>query len=258
MKRRTAAAVAVLAAAAGLFGVARAQQPTPDVPRPAAKSGAELYAEGCIGCHGEDGRGVSGLGPAVAADDKQGAGPSLIGVGAQSAHFYLTTGYMPLDDPHEPPKRSDPEYTPEEIDALVDHVASLGGGPPIPDVDPERGSVAQGRQAFTEHCAGCHQVVAEGGVVLDGVAPALDRATPTQIAEAIRIGPYLMPAWGEAQIDDRTVDSIARYVQYAKRPQDEGGWGIGHIGPIPEGLAAWLVTVFVLVGLARVIGKRLA
>lgn len=227
--------------------------------------GGELYAEGCISCHGPDGEGVTGTGPPIGAagtrggdPPERGAGPSLVGVGAASAHLYLTTGYMPLDDPHEAPERTDPPYDDDEIDALVAYVASLGPGPPIPDVDPERGNLAEGREAFTEYCAGCHQVVGEGGVTIDAVAPELNEATPTQVAEAIRIGPYVMPRFGEELIDDATVDSIARYVEYAKAPRDEGGWGIGHIGPIPEGLAAWLVAVLGLGVVARIIGKRIA
>jgi ubiquinol-cytochrome c reductase cytochrome c subunit len=241
-----------LAAVVLLAASAPAQDPLVD-------RGRELYADGCVGCHGPDGRGRSGLGPPLAAGGVQGAGPSLHGVGAASAHLYLTTGYMPLDNPHEPPERRDPQYSPREIDALVAYVGSLGGGgPPIPDVDPRRGSLAEGRAAFTKNCSGCHQVVAEGGVIVDGVAPELEQSTPTQVAEAIRVGSYLMPRFGEAQISEREVDSIARYVQWAQSPRDEGGWGIGHIGPIPEGLMAWLFGGLALVAVARVIGKRLS
>lgn len=235
------------------------------VPPPAAaqdqalvQRGAELYAKGCIGCHGENGRGRVGTGPPIASGLVQGAGPPLTQAGAASADLYLTTGYMPLADPRQIPKRSEPEYTPEEIDALVAYVDSLGDGPPIPEVDPERGDIAVGQQAFSLHCAGCHQIVAEGGVVIDGVAPELSRSTPTQIAEAIRVGPYLMPRFGEGQIDQHELDSIARYVLYTKEPRDEGGWGIGHIGPIPEGFFAWLMAAVVLVIVARLIGKRIA
>jgi quinol---cytochrome-c reductase cytochrome c subunit len=109
---------------------------------------------------------------------------------------------------------------------------------------------------FTENCSGCHQVAAQGGLVVGGTAPKLDAATPTQIAEAIRIGPYLMPKFTERQLSDRNVDSIIAYLQVAKNPDDRGGWGIGHLGPIPEGLVAWLLAGAALVGVAMVIGAR--
>jgi ubiquinol-cytochrome c reductase cytochrome c subunit len=112
-------------------------------------------------------------------------------------------------------------------------------------------------QLFTENCAGCHQVVAQGGVVTGAVAPDLKDATPTQVAEAVRIGPYLMPRFSERQIDARGLDSIVRYVEYAKHPADRGGWAIGHLGPFPEGMVTWLIAAVALVAVALVIGKKL-
>jgi ubiquinol-cytochrome c reductase cytochrome c subunit len=212
-----------------------------------AENGAALYLQGCVACHGRGGSGVPPGGDHF--------GPPLQGVGAQAADFYLTTGYMPLVDAHDQPVRRDSPYSDAEIRALVRFVASFGG-PPIPAPHPERGNVSEGFRLFTENCAACHQAVGQGGLVVGGTAPRLDRATPTQIAEAVRIGPYLMPRFSKAQLDDRQVDSIIRYVELAKDPDDRGGWGIGHLGPIPEGLVAWLLAGSVLVGVAAVIGGR--
>jgi ubiquinol-cytochrome c reductase cytochrome c subunit len=205
--------------------------------------GRQLFLEGCSSCHGIDARGI------------EGTGPSLRGVGAAAADFYLSTGRMPLDRPGDEPIRSQPRYPDDEIDALVAYVGSFGG-PPIPDVDPDRGELNEGFQAFTEHCAGCHQAVAKGGVVTGAFAPDLEDASPTQVAEAVRVGPYIMPQFGERQIDDRTLDSIARYVELTKDPVDEGGWGIGNIGPVPEGMIAWLLALAALLVVARLIGTR--
>ncbi|HET6830787.1 MAG TPA: c-type cytochrome [Solirubrobacterales bacterium] len=224
------------------------------------ESGAALYASGCQSCHGVSGEGVSGVGPRIGSGATQGAGPPLLDVTPGTVHFYLSTGYMPLDDPRDVPKRSAPAYDPEEIEALVAYVASLGAdrqpAEKLPTVDPESGSLSEGQEIFTESCAGCHQVVAEGGVIGEGVAPELRAATDQQIAEAVRAGPYLMPRFSEHQIDDDELDSLVAYVNYTQDPRDEGGWGIGHIGPIPEGLAAWLVAAIALVGVARLIGRR--
>jgi ubiquinol-cytochrome c reductase cytochrome c subunit len=163
---------------------------------------------------------------------------------------------MPLRGATGQPARHSPFYTPRELDALVAFVASLGRGPRVPAVHPERGSVAEGLHTFTRFCAGCHQIVGRGGVVVGGSAPALDRATPTQIAEAVRIGPYLMPRFGPRLLSDREVDSLVRYIEYARHPQDPGGWSLGRIGPVPEGAVAWLVGAAVLVGVAALIGSR--
>ncbi len=242
-------------------GELRAQTPPPAREQPRLlDQGRELYAAGCITCHGVGGVGVRAVGRR-GAGDVQGSGPSLVDVGAASVDFYLTTGYMPLRRPDEPPKRHPPQYDQRQMDALVAYVNSFGGDRPtagyeIPIVRPELGDLAEGKRLFISSCAGCHQAVGEGGVVLDGQAPELEAATPTQIGEAIRVGPYLMPNFGPRQISSAEIDSIARYVIESKEPEDAGGWGIGHIGPVAEGGFIWLVALLVLVTLARVLGKR--
>jgi ubiquinol-cytochrome c reductase cytochrome c subunit len=206
--------------------------------------GRGLFVDGCSSCHGVDARGVPGQ------------GPSLIGAGAAAADFYLSTGRMPLDDPNDMPLRSKPAFSRGQIDDLVAYVGSLGG-PPIPIVDPAAGDLAAGFSAFRSNCAGCHQSVARGGSVPGGVAPPLqDGVTPTQVAEAVRVGPYVMPRFSARQIDQPTLNSIARWVQTTRHPDDRGGWGIGHIGPIPEGMVAWLLAGVALLIVARLIGER--
>ena len=55
------------------------------------------------------------------------------------------------------------------------------------------GDLELGRRLFTDSCSGCHQIAGKGGIAPGLVAPPLVDATPTQIGEAIRVGPYLMP-----------------------------------------------------------------
>jgi quinol---cytochrome-c reductase cytochrome c subunit len=224
-------------------------------PAAGAASGEQLFGAKCATCHGPNGRGITS--PVRGAEDREGLGPSLRGVGAMAADFYLRTGYMPLQSPHEQPRRSRVLFTQGQLAALVAYVASLGNGPRIPKPQPERGNLADGQELFTEHCAGCHQIDAEGGYVTNAVAPALDQATQVEIAEAVRIGPYLMPRFSSKQIPDDELDSIIRYVQYAKHPDDRGGWALGHVGPVPEGLVAWFLGLGLMIGTCIVIGKRL-
>jgi len=210
--------------------------------------GEHLYGRYCLSCHGANGAGTNH-------GDRQ--GPPLRGVGALAADFYLRTGYMPLHEAGDQPRRSRVLFSQQEIKALVAYVASLGKGPQVPRPHPERGSLSDGQQLFTAHCAGCHQVVAEGGYLTGGVAPPLEHATATQVAEAIRIGPYVMPRFSPRQLSTQDVDSIVRYVQWAKHPDDRGGWAIGHLGPVPEGLITWFLGATTLVAVCIVIGKRL-
>jgi ubiquinol-cytochrome c reductase cytochrome c subunit len=261
MRRRT--LIGVVAAAVLICAVVAEAQPPGGIVHPpdeASKApqqlGAELYAANCASCHGIDGGGVSPSNPIHGAGDIEGAGPELEGTGAQAADFYLRTGRMPLAHPGEVPERSRPDFNDREIGALTAYVASLGGGPPIPHPQPNTGDVSRGMELYTDHCAGCHQIVGEGGYVTDTRVPVLKHASPTEIAEAVRIGPYLMPSFPRKSINDRQLNSIIAYIQASDRPSDPGGLGIGHIGPVPEGIVAWLVAGIVLVGICLLIGER--
>jgi ubiquinol-cytochrome c reductase cytochrome c subunit len=206
-------------------------------------TGKELFQEGCSSCHGLNGDGVPHR------------GPSLHGVGAAAADFYLSTGRMPLVTPDQEPERSRPQYSDAHLDALVAYVASLGGGPPVPSPDPHAGSVAQGQRIFTESCSGCHQIEARGGVVTGGFSPSLQSASTRQIYEAVRIGPWVMPAFDRAQLSDAQLASVAKYVRSTRHPDDRGGWGISNTGPVPEGMVTWLLGAASLLVVARIIGK---
>ncbi len=93
--------------------------PAPSSPALIAE-GRSLYALGCSSCHG------------IALQGRHGVAPSLIGVGAGPADFYLATGRMPLQSPKEQPLRAAPLYKPKQIEALVAFVASFGGPPRLP------------------------------------------------------------------------------------------------------------------------------
>jgi ubiquinol-cytochrome c reductase cytochrome c subunit len=246
-----AALLAVATLPLGAVAVADATPPNgpPIVKATGPKLGEQLFAANCARCHGIAGRGF--------AHPQQPAlvGPSLRGKGALAADFYLRTGYMPLADARDQPIRSRPSFDEKEIRAIVSYVGSLGAGPGIPSPDPASGNLNEGRELFTEHCSGCHQVVAEGGVMPGAKAPPLDRATDRQIAEAVRIGPYVMPSFSQRDISDAQLDSIIAYVNYAKDPDDAGGWGINHLGPFPEGMITWLLAIPLVLVICRAIGR---
>jgi ubiquinol-cytochrome c reductase cytochrome c subunit len=228
------------AGAIAFDGCAQAAPPS-GPPIVSAQGGAALFAANCARCHSVDRELEPGQ-----------IGPSLRGVGALAADFYLRTGYMPLADARDQPVRQRPRFDERQIRSLVAYVDSFGG-PDIPQ--PGRGDVAEGRELFTDHCSGCHQVVAEGGVLPGAKAPPLDRATDVQIAEAVRIGPYVMPKFSRRDISDAQLNSIIAYIDYAKDPDDVGGWGIGHLGPFPEGIVTWLLAIPLLLIMSRAIGK---
>jgi ubiquinol-cytochrome c reductase cytochrome c subunit len=259
------AVAAVSLVAAGSAGAASGSKSvakgTPK--NPLAAYGFHLYGQYCLSCHGTNAAGrykepsaSSGAGPGRSQGQQGGIGPSLQGVGALAADFYLRTGYMPLRRIGLQPRRRHVFLSEHQIKALVAYVASFGG-PAIPQPRPGLGSLSQGLALFTEHCAGCHQVVAQGGYVKGAVPPALVLSTPRQVAQAVRLGPYVMPKFSKRAISDRQLDSIIRYVEYTKNPERPGGWGLGYIGPVPEGLVTWFLAIPALIGLCLILGRRL-
>ena len=257
---------AVLVVAGGLFawfGRADAGEPSPEVGQqgssgPGAaetqaaanadpamvKAGEQLYLTACVSCHGVGGEGTPGY-------------PKLVGVGAAAADFYLRTGRMPLAYPSPQSPQKAPAFDDEQIRQLVAYVASLGDGPPVPDVDPDRGDLALGSDLFLANCAACHNSAAVGGALSHGAhAPPLLEVDPTQIGEAMHVGPGQMPVFGPDTFSQHEVDSIVRYVLYLQDPEHPGGLMIGRVGPVPEGFVAWLVGLGALILAIRWITKE--
>jgi quinol---cytochrome-c reductase cytochrome c subunit len=207
-----------------------------------ASEGRQLFAVACSSCHGPAGAGTEN-------------GVSLIGVGAASADFQLTTGRMPFAGaPGSQAKRKPPAFEGAQIDQLVAFVASLGAGPAIPSVRIDEGLLSRGQKVFIDNCAPCHGSTANGGAVGRGsLAPPLDRATSTQVGEALLIGPGQMPAFPFSAED---VNAVATYVDYLQRAPNPGGFSIGGIGPVPEGFVAWVLGMGLLLVLAYLIGRE--
>lgn len=238
--------VGVVSAGGGAgAGAALQVRPPPGPTAAEVETGRQLFALACTTCHGTDGAGVAGR------------GPSLVGVGAASVDFYLSTGRMPLDRPRTQAERKRVAYAPAQIRQLVAYVASLGPGPAIPAVEPSSGDLVDGLHLYANNCAPCHSSAGAGGALGHAVyAPPLNRATPRQVAEAVRTGPGAMPVFGPDTLDDAQLASVVRYVGYLHEPDDRGGLGLGHLGPIPEGFVAWVVGLGAMLVAVRWIGTK--
>jgi ubiquinol-cytochrome c reductase cytochrome c subunit len=261
MRRALITSLLLTLTAMAMAGIARAQtqagivRPSSEPPNASRELGSQLYAGNCSSCHGIDGSGISAPRPGSGA--VPGAGPGLQGVGAAAADFYLRQGYMPLSSIQDQPGRNRVLFSKKEILSLEAYVASLGPGPGVPQPAPEHGNLSQGQQLFTEHCAGCHQIMARGGFVTGAQVPPLRDVPAAQIAEAVRIGPYLMPKFSSRQITDAQLNSIIKYILSTSHPDNHGGWGIGNIGPIPEGLVAWFIEGPLLILCCLAVGRRM-
>jgi len=208
-------------------------------------AGEGLYQTSCVSCHGVGGVGVAGK------------GPSLIGVGAASADFYLSTGRMPLPAPEIRTRRKRPAFDEQQITQIVAYVASLDpNGPPIPAVNLAAADESRGGELFRLNCASCHGFAGGGGALSDGnQAPPIWDATPTQMKEAIRIGPGTMPEFSEKQLTEEDADSVVAYAEYLGNANNRGGAPLDYGGPIPEGLVAWLGGLGVLIVASVWIGR---
>ncbi len=234
-----ACAVAALVFAVGEADTGRAAPPEPE---PDLELGAELYSTQCANCHGVDYDGV------------EGRGPSLLVEGTASADFVLRTGRMPLASPTMQAQRSRVRYSEEEIRSLVAYVGLIGDGPDIPEVDVSLGDVAEGGELYRLNCAACHVASLAGAPIGGGrQAPSLAESTPTQVGEAIVVGPGAMPVFGALELSD--VNSIAAYVEVLNEQNTTGTSSFGGAGPVAEGLAAWLLALVPLVALTRWIGS---
>ena len=239
---------AVLLAATTSAGMPK--QPLTHVAAPAARDpvriGGDLYAVHCIHCHGEKLQGTVD-------------GPPLTKAGAADVDFQLSTGRMPLEVPATEPMRGPVSFPREQIDALVAYVVSHGGqGAPIPNVHPNVTKLTRGRVVYEENCQACHGATGTGAVAGFGwLAPAVLQATPLQTAEAVRVGPGIMPQFDEHTIPQDDLDALTAYVDTLHHPDDRGGYSLASAGPVGEGLVGWIVGIGVTVLVMFAVGETL-
>jgi ubiquinol-cytochrome c reductase cytochrome c subunit len=223
---------------------------SPPVPLSVARAdlvsaGQFLYENHCSSCHGADGTGTS-------------QGPNIIGLGPASYDFMMSTGRMPLAQPGAQAVRKPPVLTPAQIRAITAFLVSRapGTGVPIPNVHPGAGSLSEGQSIFELNCAPCHGATGNGGAVGLQTAPTLRHATPTQIGEAVRIGPGTMPVFDSTVVSDQQLNSLVRYVLYLRQPENKGGLSLNLGGPVVEGFVGLAIGLGAIMIVMRFIGGR--
>ncbi len=209
------------------------------------KVGGELYAVRCISCHGAQLRGTP-------------MAPGLTGAGAADVDFELSTGRMPLEVPGTEPMRGPPSYPRPQIDALIAYIVSHGGaGAPVPALH-HNGDLTRGRVLYEENCQQCHGATGDGAVAGFGwLAPSLKPAVPIQVAEAVRVGPGIMPRFGAGDISDGDIDALVGYVETLHHPDDRGGYSLASAGPVGEGFVGWLIGVGGTIVVMLLVGETL-
>jgi len=209
------------------------------------EEGQALFAANCATCHGMDAEGTKD-------------GPSLLGVGAASVHFQVGTGRMPLAFQGPQGALKPAQFSEEQTLALAEYVASLAPGPAIPDAQYLEGDdIANGGVLFRVNCAMCHNVAGAGGALTEGkYAPSLQGVDPVHIYEAMVTGPQNMPVFNDMNITPEEKADIISYLKYLEETPSVGGFGLGSIGPVSEGLFIWIFGLGAIVGLTVWIAAR--
>ncbi|MFD5751435.1 c-type cytochrome [Streptomyces sp. NPDC127033] len=249
-RRHPLAAVVVLlfalAATGGLyaaFAPASKAQADETAQSLAIEEGKKLYTVGCASCHGTGGQGSSD-------------GPSLVGVGSAAVDFQVGTGRMPAQQPGAQVPKKKVIYDQKQIDQLAAYVASLGAGPITPtenQYSPDGADIGKGGELFRTNCAQCHNFTGEGGALTHGKsAPSLEGVDPKHIYEAMQTGPQNMPSFPDSSMPEQQKKDIIAYVKAVNGDEtvSPGGLSLGGLGPVSEGLFAWIFGLGALIAVA--------
>lgn len=204
-----------------------------------AEDGKKLFQANCATCHGLDLQGTA-------------EAPSLYGVGELSVEFQMATGRMPMQmqGPQAPQKPV--QFTTEQIEAIGAYVQSVAPGPSFPaaEVLDGEGDIANGAELFRINCAMCHNVAAAGGALTEGkYAPALTETSPLHIYAAMVTGPQNMPVFNDLTLTESEKRDIISSIMYLQETESAGGFTLGSLGPVSEGLFIWIFGIGALIAL---------
>jgi ubiquinol-cytochrome c reductase cytochrome c subunit len=242
--RPAAALIAVWVAISGLVGAVQAAGAEDPWEDETALRGGGVYQANCAACHG-----TAALGGVGHGDER---GPPLDDVPLPYIDQTLRTGSMPIVN-----KRLGvftDRLSDEDREALLVYMrVEFGLEGEIPTVG--EGSAARGQELYVRNCAACHGAHATGGIVGGGTeATPLEVRDPIAVAEAIRVGPFEMPAFEEEVLDQQQVDDVIAYlalVDDAPRTL----LGLREVNDVTAALAAVGLTGAVLVMVWR-LGQR--
>ncbi|HET6953621.1 MAG TPA: cytochrome c [Acidimicrobiales bacterium] len=264
-RRRHPAAIAILlmiglfltGAAYAAVAPKQADATTQALPAQSVEEGKALFRANCASCHGLNAEGrQTGNGDKI-------AGPPLAGVGAAAVDFQMGTGRMPMAAPGvQAPRGDSVKFSDEQIASIGAYVASLAPGPEVPSdeaVDPTKGDPARGGELFRVNCAMCHNFAGAGGALTRGkYAPALDGVSSKHIYEAMSTGPQNMPVFSDANVTPETKRDIIAFLTAIDEQENPGGMALGSLGPVSEGLFAWVFGLGLLVACAVWLGSKSA
>jgi ubiquinol-cytochrome c reductase cytochrome c subunit len=203
------------------------------------EDGKKLFQANCATCHGLNLQGTD-------------SGPSLYGVGELSVHFQVSTGRMPLQAQAPQAPQKPVQFTDEQVEALAKYVQSTSPGPTYPSeetLDAE-GDLSHGAELFRINCAMCHNVAGAGGALTEGkYAPNLHTTSALNMYAAMVTGPQNMPVFNDLNLTLEDKRDIISYLVYLQNEPSPGGFTLGSLGPVSEGLFIWVFGISALIAL---------
>ena len=228
----------------GLYAGASAAMAVTETASPVAAhltvdDGKKLFQANCATCHGLNMEGTPD-------------GPSLYGVGELAVEFQMATGRMPLQmqGPQAPMKPV--QFTQDQIEAIAAWVQSVAPGPTYPSAHTldGGGDVAAGAELFRRNCAMCHNVAGAGGALTEGKwAPALTETSPLHIYAAMVTGPQNMPVFNDMTLTTEEKRDLISALVWMQENPSPGGFSLGSLGPVSEGLFILIFGIGTLIGI---------
>jgi ubiquinol-cytochrome c reductase cytochrome c subunit len=170
---------------------------------------------------------------------------------------------MPMAKPGEQAPVKPNRYSEEEIAALAAYVATLGPGPAIPEpaeytpANLSAEDLARGGELFRTNCSACHNFEGAGGALPNGkYAPPLIGLDHKRLYLAMLTGPQQMPVFSDEVLTPEDKRAIIGYLDSLHEQPSSGGLALGGLGPVSEGLWAWIIGLGSLIFFAMWIAAK--
>jgi ubiquinol-cytochrome c reductase cytochrome c subunit len=144
------------------------------------------------------------------------------------------------------------QFTDDQIAAVGAYIQSIAPGPTYPsdEVLDGEGNAAEGGELFRINCAMCHNVAGAGGALTEGkYAPALYNTTPLNMYAAMVTGPQNMPVFNDMTLTTEEKRDVISYLLFLQDTQSPGGFTLGSLGPVSEGLFIWIFGIGALIAI---------